>query len=193
MRTSGGACLSSYEKCTFPDRVHIPHPHPLGYSFRPPRCSRRWEEEDTRDAANLDVQRVMGQGAFGIVWLVKHRRFSERFYALKCLDKRQVMKQNWRSVVMREKEVLASLPIHPCVIALYQTFQDENNLFMLMELAVGGELYKLLSQEERFEPQAARFYCGCCVLALGHLHTHNVVFRDLKVQTGSKSCIMSGL
>ena len=112
--------------------------------------SRRWEEEDTRDPTGLDVLRVMGSGAFGTAWFVRHRHFSDRSYALKTLEKRQVQKQNWRTVVMREKEILAGLPPHPNVIALYQTFQDEHHLFMLMEIAVGGELYKLLSKEGRW-------------------------------------------
>ena len=99
---------------------------PLATLTGQPRVhSRRWEEEDTRDAASLEVAKVMGQGAFGTVYLVKHKRYADRYYALKCLDKRQVIKHNWRAVVLREKEILASLPTHPCVIALYQTFQDE--------------------------------------------------------------------
>ena len=77
----------------------------------------------------------MGQGAFGVAWLVQHREHGERKYALKVLDKKTVQKHNWRTVVVREKNILASLPPHPNVIALYQTFQDDKALFMLMELA----------------------------------------------------------
>ena len=53
-------------------------------------------------------------------------------------------------------------------------------MYMLMELAPGGELYQLLVQYEAFSPYQARFYGGCVVLALAHLHQQGVVFRDLK-------------
>lgn len=65
------------------------------------------------------------------------------------LEKRKVRDSKWRSVVMREKTILAGLPPHPNVITLYQTFQDDERLFMLMEIAFGGELYKLLKRERR--------------------------------------------
>eukprot|EP00966_Prymnesium_polylepis_P152308 3517838-Prymnesium_polylepis.2 len=144
------------------------------------RWSLRWAEEDTREPANLEVERMMGSGAFGTAWLVRHRQYPDRSFALKTLEKKQIQRQNWRMVVMREKDILAGLPPHPNVIALYQTFQDEHHLFMLMELAVGGELYKLLSKERRFDNDTARFFCASVVLALSHLHSLNVIFRDLK-------------
>jgi len=81
---------------------------------------------------------------------------------------------------VREKEILASLSPHPCVITMHNSFQSPTQLFMLMELATGGELFSLLEKFERFEPAAAKFYAGCVVLAIGHLHKHGIVFRDLK-------------
>ena len=121
----------------------------------------------------------MGAGAFGTAWLVLHQQ-TNRGYALKALDKHTVKRQNWTSVVVREKDILASLSPHPCVITMHNSFQTPTQLFMLMELATGGELFQLIEKFERFEASDARFYAGCVVLAIGHLHKHGVIFRDLK-------------
>jgi len=91
-----------------------------------------------------------------------------------------VKRQNWTSVIVREKDILAHLQPHPCVITMFNSFQSPQQLFMLMELASGGELFQLLEKFERFPDVQARFYCGCVVLAIGHLHKYGIVFRDLK-------------
>ncbi|KAL1518772.1 hypothetical protein AB1Y20_003056 [Prymnesium parvum] len=142
--------------------------------------SRRWEKEDTRDPSSLVVIGMLGAGAFGTAWYVRHRRFTDRSYALKALEKKRMNNAKWRSAVKREKSILSGLPPHPNVIALYQTFQDDHHLFMLMEIAVGGELFKRLCKEMRFSHSTACFYSACVVLALSHLHSVNVIFRDLK-------------
>ena len=141
--------------------------------------SRRWDKEDTRDVSQLKVTKSLGSGAFGTAWLAVHQQ-TKRAYALKVLNKSTVKRQNWTSVVVREKNILAGLPSHPCVIAMYNSFQSPSQLFILMELATGGELFSLLEKFERFQPTQARFYAACVVLAIGHLHKHGVVFRDLK-------------
>ena len=141
--------------------------------------SRRWDEEDTRDVAQLKVIKPLGSGAFGTAWLVRHKTHG-RTYALKSLDKLTIKRQNWTSVVVREKDILARLPPHPCVITLHNAFQSPTQLFMLMELATGGELFALIEKFERFQLDTARFFAACVVLAIGHLHKHGVIFRDLK-------------
>ena len=148
---------------------------------------RRWEREDTKDASQLTVVGAMGAGAFGTAWLVEYRRASVESpekprpqYALKSLDKAAVQRGRWTAVVMREKEILASLAPHPCVVALHNTYQDEKHLFMLMELVAGGELYQLMLKQGRFSEPKAKFYSACIASALAHLHRQRVVYRDLK-------------
>ena len=122
---------------------------------------------------------AMGAGAFGTAWLVEYRRASVESpekpraqYALKSLDKAAVQRGRWTAVVMREKEILASLAPHPCVVALHNTYQDEKHLFMLMELVAGGELYQLMLKQGRFNEPKAKFYSACIASALAHLHRH---------------------
>ena len=141
--------------------------------------SRRWDMEDTRDVSQLKAIKSIGAGAFGKAWLVKHVK-NDKMYALKALDKHTVKRQNWTGVVMREKDLLLSLAPHPCVITMHNAFQSPTQLFMLMDVAMGGELFQVLEKFQRFEAEHARFYAGCVTLAVGHLHKHGIIFRDLK-------------
>jgi hypothetical protein len=69
---------------------------------------------------------------------------------------------------------------HPFIIRLFQTFQDEHCLYMVLEYAPGGELWKHLRRLRKFPNPVARFYAAEVVLALDYLHTHGVVYSDLK-------------
>ena len=83
-------------------------------------------------------------------------------------------------VVIREKNILASLPTSSFVVTLYNSFQCPQNLYMLMEVAPGGELFQRVADNERLGLSTARFYVACIVLAIEHLHKHFICFRDLK-------------
>ena len=59
---------------------------------------------------------------------------------------------------------------HPFLLRLEATFRDTEKLYMVTELIQGGELFSLLSRENRIKPQPAQFYAACVVAAMEHLH-----------------------
>lgn len=124
--------------------------------------------------------RILGVGTFGQVWLVNHKKMGIP-YALKQLNKREIMGHRQIEGVMREKNIMASLE-HPFVIRLVSTYQDEQTLYMLLDLIQGGELFSLIHTETRdgMPNGNARFYAACILEALSHLHTRSICYRDLK-------------
>lgn len=60
------------------------------------------------------------------------------------------------------------------------TFQDDTNLYMLLEYVVGGELFSHLRRAGRFTNDMTRFYASEIVLAIEYLHSKNIIYRDLK-------------
>jgi Protein kinase domain/Cyclic nucleotide-binding domain len=97
--------------------------------------------------SNLTKHRMLGQGAFGSVWLVTDRQ-SNSPYALKAIRKRMLLDSNQEQGVMREKELLCLLQ-HPFILHLVASFQDENCLYLLLPLVPGGELFSVLTKQKR--------------------------------------------
>jgi protein kinase A len=124
--------------------------------------------------------RILGVGTFGKVWLVSHKR-SGTPYALKLLSKREIIGHHQVEGVIREKNIMASLD-HPFVVNLVSTFQDERNLYMLIELVQGGELFSVIHTETRdgIPNGNSRFYAACILESLAHLHHRSICYRDLK-------------
>lgn len=124
--------------------------------------------------------RILGVGTFGKVWLVSHKRTGTP-YALKLLSKREILGHHQVEGVIREKNIMASLD-HPFVVNLVATFQDERNLYMLIELVQGGELFSVIHTETRdgIPNGNSRFYAACILESLAHLHHRSICYRDLK-------------
>ena len=129
----------------------------------------------------LEQHQTLGTGTFGRVRIVLHRK-TNRTFALKMLKKAQIVALKQQNNIVSEKDILWKID-HPFIISLYDTYQDEDRLYMLMELVQGGELFARLQNSAtpgRVTPAEARFYAACVLDALEHLHSMNIVYRDLK-------------
>lgn len=146
------------------------------------------DEEDEEDGASsggyrladLETIAFLGAGAFGRVTLVRDRRSGDAF-ALKRLSKTQVMETNQLTNVTNEKNIMRKLN-HVFILRLVATFQDTDSLYMMLERVMGGELFSYLANTSGgiVSDQHARFYSGCVLLALEHMHDQNILYRDLK-------------
>merc|ERR1719352_2093594 len=88
----------------------------------------------------------------------------------------------------RQKEVISEKNIQmmcdsPFIIKLYETYIDYENLYLLLELALGGEIGFVFHNQALFgSKRHAQFVVASCVHALDHMHERNIAFRDLKPQ-----------
>ena len=124
--------------------------------------------------------RILGVGSFGKVWLASHKKTGKP-YALKMLNKREIIGHHQVEGVIREKNIMTSID-HPFVITLISTFQDDKHLYMLLELVQGGELFSVIHTESRdgIPNPNSRFYAACILESLAHLHHRHITYRDLK-------------
>lgn len=125
--------------------------------------------------------RCLGDGAFGTVHLVKHKA-TGRLFAQKQLTKAflKVHKKRVEST-MSERAILELVNRHPFIVNLYYAFQDHEKLYLILEYASGGELFRHLELEKFFTEEVAAFYIAEIILALDHLHnTVGVIYRDMK-------------
>ena len=129
---------------------------------------------------DLKAVKTLGTGTFGRVKLVQHRKNKEDFYAMKILQKAQVVAYRQQANVVNEKEIVAAAN-HPFILKLICSHNDQNCLYMVLELVIGGELFSLLHNKGgSVPPDEARFYAGCVLDVFQYLHKRDVVYRDLK-------------
>jgi len=112
------------------------------------------------------------------VKLVKHKKTGET-YALKSVFKKQIVDTGQQGHIMSEKKVMCLFK-HPFLTRLHATYKDQDRLYFLLELSLGGELFTVLRQRQFFDENTARFYAATVVLAFEEMHRHNIIYRDLK-------------
>jgi len=125
--------------------------------------------------------RCLGDGAFGTVVLVRQKA-TGRLFAQKTLTK-ATLKVHKRVVdrTMSERQILELVNRQPFIVDLYYAFQDHERLYLILQYAEGGELFRHLELEKFFSEDTAAFYMAEIVLALDFLHrTIGVIYRDLK-------------
>ena len=127
---------------------------------------------------NLDLLETLGTGTFGRVRLVKSLE-DERFYALKVMKKARIAKLKQLEHVQNEVRVMTHVRC-PLIVEIYACFQDDNNLYLLLEFIPGGELFSHLRRQEKFSFSVYQFYAAEIVAAIQFLHELNVMYRDIK-------------
>jgi len=136
------------------------------------------ETDATLTLSDLKIKRVLGDGAFGKVNLVKSKK-DGRLFALKAQSKAHVIKHGSKEKLVTEYRVMRELS-HPFIVECYQAFQDRKYIYFLMGLLPGGEIMDLLEKHEKFPESWARFYCGTVVLVFEYIHQQKIAYRDLK-------------
>lgn len=124
--------------------------------------------------------KLIGRGSWGKVMLSREKS-TGFLYAIKILKKHVIISQNEVGHTLTESRVLRTTN-HPFLIALKYSFRDGERLCFVMEFAGGGELFYHLSQERKFSEEKSRFYGAEIVSALGYLHEHDIIYRDLKLE-----------
>lgn len=126
----------------------------------------------------FEIGKPLGKGKFGRVYLAKERT-SGFVCALKVLHKSELQQGGVQKQVRREIEIQSNLR-HPNVLRLYGHFHDSKRIFLILEFAGRGELYKHLRKENRFPEWKAAQYIAQMAAALKYLHKKHVMHRDIK-------------
>ncbi len=127
----------------------------------------------------FEIGRPLGKGKFGRVYLARERT-SGFICALKVLHKNELQQGGGvERQVRREIEIQSNLR-HPNILQLYGHFHDSKRVFLILEFAGRGELYKHLRRENRFPEWKAAQYIAQMASALRYLHRKHVIHRDIK-------------
>jgi len=121
---------------------------------------------------------VLGKGAYGLVTLVKDPN-NNASYALKVIKKSKVVDNGMEEYIMSEKNIMQKLD-NPFLVNLKTTYMTSKQLYFLLEVCLGGELFNILRNRNYFDEPTARFYTGCVVEGFAYMHSRNIIYRDLK-------------
>ncbi|XP_067848744.1 ribosomal protein S6 kinase alpha-3 isoform X3 [Heptranchias perlo] len=132
------------------------------------------------DPSQFELLKVLGQGSFGKVFLVRKAHGSDagQLYAMKVL-KKATLKVRDRVRTKMERDILVEVN-HPFIVKLHYAFQTEGKLYLLLDFLRGGDLFTRLSKEVMFTEEDVKFYLAELALALDHLHSLGIIYRDLK-------------
>jgi serine/threonine protein kinase len=121
---------------------------------------------------------MIGRGASGVIWLVRDKLDSQ-LYAMKVVNKLNIIVNVQADSVKSERTLLSSMD-NPWVVKLFCSFQDPENLYLVLDFVQGGDLFSLLSRASVLDENIAKFYLAEIALAIHSVHEVGFVHRDIK-------------
>ncbi|ESO83280.1 hypothetical protein LOTGIDRAFT_169498 [Lottia gigantea] len=122
--------------------------------------------------------KVIGRGAFGEVRLVQ-KKDTGHVYAMKILRKMDMLEKDQVAHVRAERDILVEAD-HQWVVKMYYSFQDAQNLYLIMEFLPGGDMMTLLMKKDTLTEEQTQFYISETALAIESIHKLNFIHRDIK-------------
>nr|XP_054606730.1 microtubule-associated serine/threonine-protein kinase 1 isoform X1 [Nothobranchius furzeri] len=128
--------------------------------------------------ADFQTIKLISNGAYGAVYLVRHLETHQRF-AMKKINKQNLILRNQIQQAFVERDIL-TFAENPFVVSMFCSFETRRHLCMVMEYVEGGDCATLLKNIGALPVEMARMYFAETVLALEYLHNYGIVHRDLK-------------
>ena len=131
-------------------------------------------QENIRDHYKF-LNTTLGEGSYGFVKLASRIQDSTH-RAIKIIPKKRIKRPE---LLTREISIMKQID-HPNIVQLYETFEDQQYIYLPMEICEGGELFDKIIELGRFSEQQASSLFLQMISAIAYLHSKEIVHRDLK-------------
>ena len=131
--------------------------------------------------SSFKFHKELGKGAFGRV-LLAEAKMDGKLYALKIISKKDMRSSDKRQA-KAERDILLAMShthSHPFTTGLKFAFQSTHNLYLGMDYFPGGNLKELIKKQGHLPEEWVKIYSAELVLAISHLHSLHVIYRDIK-------------
>ncbi|KAL5036635.1 hypothetical protein RTP6_004182 [Batrachochytrium dendrobatidis] len=105
---------------------------------------------------------------------------SNNLFAMKVLRKASIVLHGKETEHTQNERSILEAVRHPFIVKLLYAFQTPEKLYLILSYASGGELFTYLAHERMFSENVACFYISELLLAIEHLHSLGIIYRDLK-------------
>ena len=124
---------------------------------------------------NFKILGQLGVGGFSTVYKVQHI-LTDKIYAMKVMNKNYIIFKKYLHYVVSEFEIMKSLSGFPFVLDLHYCFQSANYLYLIIDYCPNGDFTHLKCINN------FKLFLAEVILAFEHIHRHNIVYRDLKLE-----------
>ncbi|KAL0835711.1 hypothetical protein Bca101_087600 [Brassica carinata] len=128
-----------------------------------------------------ELGRRLGSGSFAKVHVARSIEAGE-LVAVKIIDKKKTADAGMEPRIIREIEAMRRLHNHPNVLKIHEVMATKTKIYLVMELAAGGELFTRIRRFGCIQESAARRYFQQLASALTFCHREGIAHRDVKPQ-----------
>ncbi len=98
---------------------------------------------------------------------------------MKEMSKAKIIDKRSERSVKNERDLLSKIN-HPFIVNMHFSFQDSDNLYLVMDLLTGGDLRYHICKNRKFSENQSKFFIGCILLGLEYCHRNKIIHRDIK-------------
>ncbi|KAI9756371.1 MAG: Mitochondrial intermediate peptidase [Chaenotheca gracillima] len=170
----------------------------------------RWTKRDIVDVAGYEVIKILGNGSFGVVQMVREKdqagpkqegknrenlpdsdklvsgikpagsTSTNGVYAMKMIKKSEMIRSCQEGHLKAERDFLVASRGSRWIIPLVASFQDDQYLYLVMEYMPGGDFLGLLMREHILSEPVTQYYIAEMILCIETAHSLNWIHRDIK-------------
>ena len=129
--------------------------------------------------SNFTQVYAVGRGGFGKVWRVQSKKDKNEEFAMKEMAKARIITKKSVNSVMNELRLLSMIQSQ-FIVNVHYAFQDNMNLYLVMDLLLGGDLRYHIARKRKFTMNITRFFIACLIHALEAVHQQLIIHRDIK-------------
>lgn len=133
------------------------------------------------DTQDFEVMSVIAKGAYGNVLKV-HRAEEEQFYAVKVLEKNQIILENAVQQCKDEATIQSMLGHHPFIVKVLEFWQSRSHLYIVLTFVPYGDMFTLWSYHGHFPETLVRYQIAELGVVINYLHKSGVIYRDMKME-----------
>ena len=127
---------------------------------------------------SFNFQEQIGSGGFSTVYKAYYPKVFHAL-AIKEMSKKEIINRNLKELIINERNILSNL-FHPFIVNMYATFQNEQNLYLVMDYCPYGDLRYQMKFIKNYPEAQIRFITGCIILGLEYIHSKGIIHRDIK-------------